>query len=97
MHKEPDSLGPKSQKSSNRWKGNSVIVEELASAFRLVCVSAKFGTCTVVSVNEILVEAKMCTFTLEAIRILSSKSVPSILPTVQVPNLALNAKSHETD
>ncbi len=29
-------------------------------------VSAKFGTCTVVSVNETLVEAKICTFTLES-------------------------------
>jgi hypothetical protein len=29
-------------------------------------VSAKFGTCTVVSVNGTLVEAKMCIFTLES-------------------------------
>ncbi len=29
-------------------------------------VSDKFGTCTAVSVNGTLVEAKMCTFTLES-------------------------------
>ncbi len=55
-------------------------------AFR---VSAKFGNCTVVSVNGTLVEAKLCTFTLESIRVLSSTSVPFTLTTVQVPNLAL--------
>jgi hypothetical protein len=50
---------------------------------------AKFGTFTAVSVNGTLVEAKLCTFTLESIRVLSSTSVPFTLATVQVPNLAL--------
>jgi hypothetical protein len=36
-------------------------------------VSAKFGTCTVVSVNGILVEAKMCTFTLECTHFIFNK------------------------
>ncbi len=35
------------------------------TVIRFLLVSAKFGTCTVVSVNGTLVEAKMCTFTLE--------------------------------
>ncbi len=35
------------------------------TVIRFVWVSAKFGTCTVVSANGTLVEAKMCTFTLE--------------------------------
>ncbi len=36
------------------------------TVIRLVWVSAKFGICTVVTVNGTLVEAKMCTFTLES-------------------------------
>jgi hypothetical protein len=43
---------------TSHFKGCTVI--------RFVRVSAKFGTCTVVSVKETLVEAKMCTFTLES-------------------------------
>ncbi len=35
------------------------------TVIRFVSISAKFGTCTVVSANGTLVEAKMCTFTLE--------------------------------
>jgi hypothetical protein len=48
----------------------------------------KFGTCTVVSVNGTLVEAKMSTFTLEFTH-LSSTSVPFTLTTLQVLNFAL--------
>ncbi len=48
----------------------------------------KLGTCTVVSVKGTLVEAKMCTFTLEYTH-LSSTSVTFTLTTVQLPNLAL--------
>ncbi len=39
-------------------------------------------------VNGTLVEAELCTFTLN-IRIVSSSSVPFTLTTVQVPNLTL--------
>jgi hypothetical protein len=35
------------------------------TVIRFVSVSAKFGTCTVVTANATLVKAKMCTFTLE--------------------------------
>jgi hypothetical protein len=38
----------------------------LYTVIRFVLVSAKFDSCTVVSVNGTLVEAKMCTFTLES-------------------------------
>ncbi len=48
-----------------------------------VSISAEFGTCT-----KCKWEAKMCTFTLES-KHFSSTSVPFILTTVQVPNLAL--------
>jgi hypothetical protein len=56
--------------------------------FRMSYCSAKFGTCTVVSVNGTLVEGKMCTFTLEPAHFIFT-SVPFTLTTVQVPNLAL--------
>jgi hypothetical protein len=51
--------------------------------------SAQFGTWTVVGVNGTLAEAKMFTFTLECIRILSSTSVPFRPMTEQMPNSAL--------
>jgi hypothetical protein len=41
--------------------------------FRASYCSAKFGTCTVVSVNETLVEAKMCTLTLESTHFILNK------------------------
>ncbi len=56
------------------------------TVIRFVWVSAKFGTCTVKSVNGSLVAAKMCTFTTESTH---STTVPFTLTTVQVPNLAL--------
>jgi hypothetical protein len=43
------------------------------TVIRFVRVSAKFGTCTVVSVSETLVEAKMCTFTLESMHFIFNK------------------------
>ncbi len=61
----------------------------LHSVIRFMWVSAKLGTCTVVIVNRTLVEAKMCMFTLESTRFLSSTSVQFTLTTVQVLNLAL--------
>jgi hypothetical protein len=56
------------------------------TVIRFVRVSAKFGTFTVVSATETLVEANICAHSpLTLLRILSSKSVPFILTTVQVP------------
>jgi hypothetical protein len=55
------------------------------TVIRFVRVSAKFGTFTVVSAAETLVEAKCAHSPLTLLRILSSKSVPFILTTVQVP------------
>jgi hypothetical protein len=43
------------------------------TVIRFVWVSAKFGTCTVVSVNGKLVEAKMCTFTRESTHFIFNK------------------------
>ncbi len=42
------------------------------NVIRFLWVSAKFGSCTVVSVNETL-EAKMCTFTLESTHFIFNK------------------------
>jgi hypothetical protein len=43
------------------------------TVIRFVGVSAKFGTCTVVSVNGTLVEAKMCTFALKSTNFIFNK------------------------
>ncbi len=43
------------------------------TVIRFLRVSAKFGTCTVVSVNGTLVEAKMCTVTLESTHFIFNK------------------------
>ncbi len=43
------------------------------TAIRFLWVSAKFGTCIVMSVKGTLVEAKMCTFTLESTHFLFNK------------------------
>ncbi len=51
--------------------------DEIPWNYTVICfvrVSAKFGTCTIVSVNETLVEAKMCTFTLESTYFIFNKS-----------------------
>ena len=43
------------------------------TVIRFLQVGAKFDTCTVVSVNGTLVEAKMCTFTLESTHFIFNK------------------------
>jgi hypothetical protein len=48
-----------------------------------------FGTCTVVSVNETLVEAKMCTFALESTHFICNKCPIYTHDGIQVPNLEL--------
>jgi hypothetical protein len=49
-------------------------------------VSSKFGTCTVVGLNVTLVEAKMCTCTIECTHFtVYSTSVPLRPPMVQMP------------
>ncbi len=45
----------------------------ICTVIRFVRVSAKFGICTVVSVNETHVKAKMCTFTLESTHFIFNK------------------------
>ncbi len=55
--------------------------------------SAKFGTCTVVSVNGTLLEAKMCTFTLYAFY-LQQTSVP--FTPVETKRITLYAPSTYT-
>ncbi len=59
----------------------------LHTVIRFVWVSAKFGTCTVVSVRHLL--KLKCAHSPINLRILSSKSVPFILTTMPAPNLAL--------
>ncbi len=61
------------------------------TVIRFLWVRAKFNTCTVVRVNGTLVEDKMRRFKGECEHFASS-SVPFILTTVQVPNLALTHK-----
>ncbi len=53
----------------------------------LVC--AKFGTCTVVSVKGTLVEAKMCTSTLEFTHFIFNKCAIYTHDGARVPNLGL--------
>ncbi len=67
---------------------NILLQAASCTVIRFVWDSAKFGTFTVVSVNGTLVEAKMCTFTID-LHTLSSTSVSFTLTSVQVPNLAL--------
>ncbi len=43
------------------------------TVIRFLRVSAKFGTCTILGVNEILVGAKICTFTLESMHFIFNK------------------------
>ncbi len=60
----------------------------IRTVIRFLWVSAKFGTCTVVSVHGALVESKMCTFTLESTHFIFHKC-PFTLMTAQVLNLEL--------
>ncbi len=49
------------------------ITKDKYTVIRTVRDNAKFGTCTVVSVNGTLVEAKMSTFTLESTHFIFNK------------------------
>ncbi len=60
----------------------------------LVLVSAKFDTCTVVSVNGALVEVKMCTFTLESTHFIFNKCP---ICTHDGASVQFSTDSHETD
>ncbi len=64
------------------------------TVIRLVRVSAKFGTCTVVSVHGTLVEVKMFTFTLE-----STNFMFNMCPiyTHDSESAKFSTNSHETD
>ncbi len=68
---------------------SSLVLIGRYTVIRFVWVSAKFGTCTVVRVNGALVEDIIGRFKGECAH-LASTSVPFILTTVQVPNLALS-------
>ncbi len=61
---------------------------------RFVWVSAKFGICTVVGVNETLVEAKMCKFTLESTHIIVNKCT---IYKQDSASAKFRTNSHETD
>ncbi len=66
----------------------------VCTVIRFLWVSAKFGTCTVVSVNGTLVEDKLCTFTLE-----STNFIFNLYPiyTHDGASAKFSAKSQETD
>jgi hypothetical protein len=57
-------------------------------------VSAKFGTCFVVSVNGTIFEAKMCTFTLDSTHFIFNKCP---VDTHDGANAKFSTNSHETD
>jgi hypothetical protein len=61
----------KNQKSKISWHCPFKLFPHTFTRF--VWVSAKFGTCTVVSVNGTLVEAKMCIITLESTHFIFNK------------------------
>ncbi len=61
---------------------------------RFVRVSAKFGTCTVVSINGTLFEAIMCTFTLESTHFIFHKGP---IYTHDGASAKFTTNSHETD
>ncbi len=54
------------------WNGANGIIGA-HTVIRFVWISAIFGTCTVVSVNKTLVEAKICTFTLDSTHFIFNK------------------------
>ncbi len=57
-------------------------------------ISAKFDTCTVVSVNGTLVEAKLCTFALESTHFIFNKCP---IYTHDGASAKFSTNSHETD
>ncbi len=59
------------------------------TVIRFVSISAKFAICTVVGLNETIVEAKLHTWRHLNVRILASRSVPFRPTTNQMPNIAL--------
>jgi hypothetical protein len=64
------------------------------TVIRFAGVSAKIGTCTVVSVNVTLAEAKMCTFTLESTHFIFNKCP---IYTDEGASAKFRTKSQETD
>jgi hypothetical protein len=64
------------------------------TVIRFSWVSAKFGTCTVVSVNGTLVDAKMCAFTLESTHFIFNKCP---FYTHDGASVKFSTNSHETD
>ncbi len=66
-------LGRNSARICTCWFGADGDPRGIHTVIRFVWVSAKFGTCTVVSVNGTLVEAKMFTFTLESTQFIFNK------------------------
>ncbi len=64
------------------------------TVIRFVLVCAKFGTCTVVSVNGTFFEAKMCTFTFESTHFIFNKFP---IYTHDGASAKFSTNSHETD
>ncbi len=64
------------------------------TVIRFVRDCAKFGTCTVVSVNGTLFEAKMCTFTLESTQFIFNKC---LIYTLDGATAKFSTNSHERD
>ncbi len=58
---------------SHKDKQNFKNHQRIYTVIRFMWVSAKFGTCTIVSVNGSLVEDKMYTFTLESTHFIFNK------------------------
>jgi hypothetical protein len=78
----------------------TLLAEEIFSCkltltvIRFLRVSAKFGTCTVVSINGTLIEAKMCTFTLESTHFIFNKCP---IYTYDGASAKFSTNSQETD
>ncbi len=68
--------------------------EKACTVIRFFGVSAKFGACTVVSVNGILVEAEMLTFTLESTHFVFNKC---LIYNHDGASAKFSTNSHETD
>jgi hypothetical protein len=66
--------------------------DHIHTVIRFVSTSAKWGTCTVVSVSGTQVKIK-CLGSTVNVRILASTSVPFTPTTVQVPNLTITVQS----
>ncbi len=75
------------------WNGANGIIGA-HTVIRFVWISAIFGTCTLVSVNKTLVEAKMCTFTLDSTHFIFNKWP---IYTYDGASAKLSTNSQETD